>query len=405
MIEKLERRPIDLHIPAQTIVKVLLTSLVVWAGIRLWPEFVLLMVSIIMAVALHPLIGRLERRGLPRAIGVSLLAVALMGMAAVFVFFLLTSLADQLSRLAHDYPGVRDRVQQRIPAEHPALAKVVREIFALPTSPDVAAQLRRPLAWGTTAVSGVVATFFTLILSLYLILDGKRLYAWLIAYVPRKHRDKMATTVDEVSEVIYEYVRGQVITSVLFSVYVVIVLYSLGVPAAVPLALLAGLCDVLPVIGIVIATVPAVLLALAVSPAAAAAVLGLYVVYHMVESYVIVPRIYGQRLRLSTLAVLLALVAGNNLGGLIGAVLSLPLVAAYPIIERIWLAHYLNPEVIKDHKALAGSAAGTVSDDRAVETILQGQKHPWEGASGIIAASWRTDERGAPEARQAKEAK
>ena len=123
-------------------------------------------------------------------------------------------------------------------------------------------------------------------------------------------------------------------------------------PAAVPLAILAGLCDVIPVVGIIIATVPAVLLAVTVSPTAAAFVFALYVGYHVVESYVIVPRIYGQRLRLSTLAVLLALLAGSTLQGLVGAVLVLPLVAAYPIIERIWLAGYLGAEVIKDHNAL-----------------------------------------------------
>ena len=97
------------------------------------------------------------------------------------------------------------------------------------------------------------------------------------------------------------------------------------------------------------------LLALTVSPTTAAIVLAGYVGYHVVESYFLVPRIYGQSLRLSTLAVLLALLVGTTLQGLIGAVLVLPLVAAYPIIERIWLASYLAPEVVKDHSALAKS--------------------------------------------------
>jgi len=92
---------------------------------------------------------------------------------------------------------------------------------------------------------------------------------------------------------------------------------------------------------------------------------------------VIVPRIYGQRLRLSTLAVILALLAGSTLQGLIGAVLVLPLVAAYPIIERIWLAKYLGQDLIRDHNALA--QANELGDEKAVDTVLQGEKHPWEG--------------------------
>jgi predicted PurR-regulated permease PerM len=383
---KPERLDVHFHLPVQTIVKVLATALITWAAIRLSSEFILLVVSIVIAVALHPLVVRMEKRGTSRGTVIVLMAGALVVAAVLIVSFVFTSLADQVARLAHDFPSFRGRIDQRLPADYPMLKKLVGEIFALPYSPEVAAQLKRPLELGSTAVSGVMAVFFTLILTLYFLLDGRRLYAWLLAYIPRRHRDKMAVTVDEVSEVVYAYVRGQVITSVLFFTYVAIVLHVFRVPAAMPLALVAGFCDVIPVVGIIIATVPATLLALTVSPAVALAVLSLYVIYHLVESYFIVPRIYGQRLRLSTLAVLLALVAGNTLAGLIGAVLVLPLVAAYPIIERIWLARYLSPEVIRDHKALARSAE--TGNETAVDAVLQGQKHPWEGATGNVATSW-----------------
>ena len=383
---KPERMDIHFHLPVSTIVTILIAALVTWAGIRLSSEFILLIVSIIIAVALHPLVVRMEKRGTSRGTVIILMAAAMVLAAVLIVSFVFTSLADQVARLAHDFPSFRGRIEERLPVEYPMLKKVVSELFALPYSPEVAAQLKRPLALGSTAVSGVMAVFFTLILTLYFLLDGRRLYAWLLAYIPRRHRDKMAVTVEEVSEVVYAYVRGQVITSVLFFTYVAIVLHVFRVPAALPLALLAGFCDVIPVVGIIIATVPAALLALTVSPAVALAVLSFYVVYHLVESYFIVPRIYGQRLRLSTLAVLLALVAGNTLAGLIGAVLVLPLVAAYPIVERIWLARYLNPEVIRDHKALARSAE--TGNETAVDAVLQGQKHPWEGATGNVTTPW-----------------
>ena len=65
--------------------------------------------------------------------------------------------------------------------------------------------------------------------------------------------------------------------------------------------------------------------------------------------------------------------------GLIGAVLVLPLVAAYPIVERIWLAGYLDAEVLKDHRALAKS--DEAGNEDAVDAVLQGERHPWEGPS------------------------
>jgi predicted PurR-regulated permease PerM len=378
-----ERERVDLHIhlPTRTVVKVLLTLLVVWAGLRLWPQFVLLLISLLLAVALHPVVTSLERRGLRRGAVVGLLTLAMCTAAALLITVVFTSLAEQLSKLVQDFPGLRDRVAQRVPAHYPTVRRIVEEIFALPSSPEVAIQLKRPLALGTVALSGVVSTFFTVIVTIYLLLDGKRLYAWLIAYIPRVHRERMAMTAEEVSEVVCAYVRGQAVVSVLFTVFAVLVLSICRVPAVVPLALLAGLCDVIPVVGVILATVPAVLLALTVSPATAALVFCCYVGYHLLETYFIGPRVYGSSLRLSTLAVLLALLAGTTLQGLVGAVLVLPLVAAYPIIERIWLASYLAPEVVKDHNALAKSEGDL--HEAVVDAVLQGERHPWEGTTEL----------------------
>ena len=274
-------------------VKVLLTLIAAWAGLRLWPEFVLLLISLLVAVALHPVVTRLERRGLGRGTIVGVMTLIMCGVLALLITVVFTSLAEQLAKLVQDFPALRDRVDQRLPAHYPTLKRIVREIFALPSSPEVAAQLKRPLALGTVALSGVVSMFFMLVVTIYLLLDGKRLYAWLIAYIPRVHRDRMATTAEEVSQVVYAYVRGQAIASALFTVFTGIALSVLGVPAVVPLAILAGLCDVIPVVGVILATVPAVLLALTVSPATAGIVLVCYVGYHIFETYFLVPRIYG----------------------------------------------------------------------------------------------------------------
>jgi predicted PurR-regulated permease PerM len=187
----------------------------------------------------------------------------------------------------------------------------------------------------------------------------------------------MAATVSEVSDVIIAYVQGQIVTSVLYGTYAFVTLTLFRVPAAVPLAMLAAVCDVIPVIGVVASTAPAVLLALTVSPLAAAAVLALYILYHVVENYVLIPRIYGRRLRMSGLAVLIALVVGGTLQGILGAVLVLPLVAAYPIVERIWLREYLSDEVLIDHSALQDAAEK--GSDAAVENVLRGQEHPVPG--------------------------
>src|SRR5262249_15087691 len=165
----------------------------------------------------------------------------------------------------------RRRVQAHLNPDHPLLARLMSEIFDLPSSPEVAHSLGRPLAWGQVALESSLAATMVLVLSLYLLLDGKRTYAWLLAYVPRRHRQKMAETVPAVSDVVMAYVQGQLLTSLLAGSYAFAVLTVLRVPSALPLAVLAAICDVLPILGVFLSTIPAAFFALTVSPFAAAA--------------------------------------------------------------------------------------------------------------------------------------
>jgi predicted PurR-regulated permease PerM len=366
-------RHFELHIPTKTILKVLVWLFLVSVVIKLWPELVYLSLSLLLAIALAPLVNRMGRAGLSRSVSVGLIAFALLGAAVLLVTFVLPPLFQQGGEVAANFPAFRERVQQHLP-ENPVVKHLVSQLLLLPTKPEVVRQLNKPLVWGQMALSGVTTTFVVLIIALYLVMDGRRLYAWMLAYVPRRHREKMARTVPEVSEVVFGYVRGQVITSLLFAVFTGILLSVLRVPAAMPLALLAAICDIIPVVGIVVATAPAVLLALTVSPSAAAIVACSYTAYHLLEAYVIVPRIYGKSMRISTLGVLLALIIGGSLQGIVGAVIVLPLVAAYPIIERIWLKGYLAPEVIADHSALARAAE--TGRDTAIDAVLNGEEQP-----------------------------
>lgn len=366
-------RHVELHIPTKTVLKVLAWAFVVSVVIKLWPELIYLSLSLLLAVAMAPLVDRMGRMGMSRSVSVTLIALAMLGAGALLVLFVFPPLLRQGSDMAANFPAFRERAQQHLP-QNPVVKHVVAQLLLLPTKPEVAHQLNKPLMWGQMALSGVTTTFVVLVIALYLVHDGRRFYAWLLAYVPRRHRAKMARTVPEVSEVVFGYVRGQIITSALFAAFTVVVLSVMKVPAALPLALFAAICNIIPVVGIVFATAPATLLALTVSPAAAATVAGLYVGYHLLEAYVIVPRIYGKSMRISTLGVLLALIVGGSLQGIIGAVIVLPLVAAYPIIERIWLKGYLAPEVIQDHSALARAAE--TGRDTAIDAVLKGEEQP-----------------------------
>jgi predicted PurR-regulated permease PerM len=212
--------------------------------------------------------------------------------------------------------------------------------------------LKYVAGWGSVVLEGVIGFFVVLIVAIYFLADGERVYKWLLAFLPEAQRSKLAVAGEEIATVVGDYMVGQVITSVLCAAYVFGVLTALHVPSAALLAVLAGFLDVLPLIGFFLFAIPAVAIALTVSPATAALVGALYVAYHLIENYFIVPKVYGNRLRLSTLTVLVSCLAAGLVAGVVGVILVLPIVASYPIIERIWLQPYLERDTVRKHDRL-----------------------------------------------------
>ncbi len=343
-----EKRSVELEIPFRTFLKVFVAALVVFCAIHLWPMVILLFMAILIAVTLTPFRAWLARR-MPLWAATTLVSLSLVGGVAVSFGLLIPELVAQITAVVNDWPRMRAELLHSMPS-----GQLVRPTLqqALSTSGNsVTANVPEHLMTvGGMAIGGVSQLVLMLTLSIYLMAEGARTYEWIVAFFTPQNRVKLQRTANEVSEVISAYVGGQLITSLLVSVFAFVVLILLKVPGALMLAVLAGVFDILPIIGFFLSTIPAFLLALTVSPTAAGGVLGAYLVYHGIENYFIVPKIYGNKLRLSTLVVLISLLAGGMVAGIPGAILILPIVASYPIVERIWLRHQLEPGVIEKHK-------------------------------------------------------
>jgi predicted PurR-regulated permease PerM len=374
-----EPQRMEIVIPTTTILKLVAAAILIWAALLLWPQLMLLYLSIILAVAFEPVVDWLDGHGLSRGVAVATCAVLALGALTLFAVLVLPQTVEQLHEVIRKLPQLQQQIRQEIEPKDPTLKKWVAGALEFPSGGEAAIKLSSVLSIGSATVAGVMTTAVVFIVTIYFVIDGMRMYAWLLAYVPRKHRAKMAETVHEVCAVIRAYVRGQFVACGLFALFAMVLLTFFRVPAAAPLALFAGVCDLVPMIGIIIAVVPAAILALSTSKIAALAITVAYLLYHQFENYVIAPRVYGSRLRLSTLTVLLTLIAGFTLWGLMGAVMLLPIVAAYPTIERIWLADYLGKQVIADHGALARAVHS--GDPGAVEKVLRAEKHPEERTS------------------------
>jgi predicted PurR-regulated permease PerM len=349
------------EVPVRTVVTVVAVLAGLWLLAQLWTLLLSLFIALLLTAALDPPVTRLERRGVPRAVSIAIIILALGGIVAGGVALVAPPLVEQGTQFADAFPGYLDTIKQVTQANPEIVTRLQDAVDGGQANPQAIAS--RFLAAGAGLFRGISAFFIVLVMTAYLLADGERIYDWTVRYLPQAQRLRVRRALPEISRVVSGYLLGQLLTSLLFGVFTYLVLSILGVPQPLLLAILAAVADAIPVVGVVIATVPAVLLALTVSLPTAGIVLALYIAYQQVENYVIVPRVYRGTLELHPFAVLLAVLVGAELLGVLGVLLALPIAAAVPVIERIWGGRSSGSEE---------SAPGT----HASGTVLAGE--PWQ---------------------------
>ena len=343
-----EQNKIQVQISFLTFAKFLFAIFLCYIFYVLWPLVMLFFLALLLAVTMTPFVIWFERR-LPRWLAILIVTMSMLLAVVIVGVMIFPPLIDQFFDLIEKFPGYAQKVLASIPTQSP-LRRMGERMIKNPDTADAAAVVGHILTYSQLALGGLTSAVLVFVTSIYMIIDGKRSFDWFIAFFPHTVRPKLKMTLSEVSVVIFAYVAGQAITSLACGIFAFALLSYLDVPNALMLGFLAAVMDVLPVLGFILAVIPAIIAGLAVSNGTAIIILVAYLGYHAFENYFLVPLVYGNRLRLSSLAVLLSLLAGGLLAGILGAIAILPIVASYPIIERIWLSEYLGREVISDHQ-------------------------------------------------------
>jgi len=346
------QRRIALVLPWRTILKILAALVLVWLWFKLVEVVLVLIVALLLAVTLNPIVAWIQRRGLPRWGAALSVALLLVGLVGGFLWLTWASLSSQASYVTDHFGTIQHDAMSRLPSW-------VRTAIGGNDMDQLQARVGGyALAFARSAASAVVVMLLGFILTIYLLIEGDQTRDWLTAFVPGEHRPRVQKTLVECERVIFAYVAGNVITSIFATVVVGVSMALLRVPAALLLAVVAGVCDFVPVLGFIASSIPAILLAMTVSTKTALITAAVFVAYHTAENYLIGPWAYGDRLRLSNIAVVLAFVVGASVAGVIGALIALPVAAVYPAIERIWLREKLPEETVVEHKRIERRKAG-----------------------------------------------
>ena len=290
----------------------------IWILIQIRLVVISVFIALILGLALDPMVTRLKRLHLPRPVGVFL------------VFFLF--LAAVLGLTAYGFTPLVNETGKFIVNLPQFLRPVLDSLGPIPFASELQQQLASQatllsaniLTIAGSIVSNIIFLLTVLFLTFYFLLDWENLKNRLVKMLDHRSRTRFQGIIESMEKNLGGWLRGQLLLMVVVGVLVYLGLFALGVEYALPLAVIAGLFEVIPTIGPVLSAVPALLVGFATSFGLGIWVLVLYVVVQQLENSLIVPNVMGRAVGFSPLTTLLIVFAGAQLFGIGGAVLSIP---------------------------------------------------------------------------------
>jgi predicted PurR-regulated permease PerM len=315
---------------------------------QLRPVLVQLALALLIAAAANPLVETITASRATRtwkwrpgrgiaALVVFLGALALLVLGGVIVT---ATIAPDVAALARNTPTYMTRTEQLVIdvlASNPELA--ARVSGAVPSLQDLMGnavgllgQASRLLGLATSVFSGALYFVFTLILALYLTVDGDRIRRYLVLFLPFERQHQALQVSERIGVRLGAWARGEALLGVIIGVLTWIAALIIGLPYAGALALIAAVGELIPNLGPIIAAIPLIMVGFIASPQQGVLALIAAVVIQQLENNLIVPRVMSRAVELHPVAVMLAILAGGELLGIPGALLAVPAVASISVI-------------------------------------------------------------------------
>ncbi len=275
---------------------------------------------------LRPVVLVLNRKKLPYIISVLTLYAVLFIFLTLLIFPLFPFFATQIQSLLSNFPVFIQKSGQALgyKIDYSNVNSSINSFFQT---------IGGNLFFITGQVFGGIISLITItVVSFYLLLYHDRFEKLIVHLFPQDKKEQTIEAFLKIEEKLGKWLRGQLILSLLIGVLSWVFLTFIGIEYALPLAFIAGLLEIIPMIGPIIAAVPAVIVALTISPGLAVVVLIGYIVIQTIESNIFVPKIMQSAVGLNPVVIIIAILVGSNLLGVWGALLSVPFVSVATII-------------------------------------------------------------------------
>lgn len=334
----------------------------VWLVFRFRAILSPLIIALMFTYLLTPVVNWLHRRiRMPRWIILILIYLLLLVIIGLTPALVIPGLVDQFVDLQVDLQSIIDNTMDLYTQPIHILGFTIEVPNYYDQIAGTVEGLISPLASGAVSVvvsfaSSLVWLIFILVVSFYLVKDSARMSRYMKGLIPPDYRDEILELMSQIDETWHLFFRGQLILGLVIGVTVAAVTSALGLRNGPMLGLLAGLLEVIPTFGPIIAAIPAIFLALfqgsSYLPVSnlwfAVIIAGAYTIIQQIENNYLVPRIIGRSVKLHPVVVIVGAVAGATLGGVLGILLAAPVMATLRILFKYAYRKVLDLEPFGD---------------------------------------------------------
>lgn len=332
------RTAITVEIASKTLFVLLGFVAFIWLGGRLSHFWLLLTFAILVATAIDLPVSHLQRKGVPRPLGILLFYILIIVLVALVALVMLPLIAGEATILQKEVPKYLDEVENLVAKLSPEAAKQISMDAISAKLSSNASTIAEDLTKFTvdTARLGLY-TFITLVLAFFLATETHMVPALIQRFLPEDRHEQAMRIASRSRDRIGAWARGQVLIAIIFGVAMGIGLKLIGVPHWISLAVIAGVLEIIPYVGGLITVILAGVVALSLGVPHLIAVIVLYLILVNVESHVLAPLLFGKAVGLPPVAILIALIAGVELLGVAGALLAIPVtVILWVMVEELW---------------------------------------------------------------------
>jgi len=312
-------------------IKWLATFLVLWFIYEVRDVFPPIIVGGIFAYLLLPLINKLALKAkLPLGVATAIVYAVLALVLGLTAWYFLPSAVREIADLAKHQKEILTNVIHQFAVAtnwggdvNYATESILRGVTETFGNPAEIAHL------GKTVSHGALSVLVCVVSSIYFTIDSHSVGQFFLRYLPKERRNEAVVLGGQMNRLLSNYVNGQLILIVLMSVVALVFLhFVMHMKFALPVAILSGFLEIIPVLGPILAITTAVLVGVwQFGPGVALIIIGFYTIARWIEDYVIVPKIIGHAVELHPLAVIFAVLCGEKMAGALGMLIAIPVAA------------------------------------------------------------------------------